>query len=526
MKWPHDGDSQQLSNFETMARKLRYRALGRACLEDNIQSLLVAHHKDDQAETVMMRIAQGHRGAGLKGMLPVSDIPECWAIHGVHQSGAREAAEKRTEIIKARKGPRYGNSKPSQPDVEGEQSPPLSIEDGGIKIYRPFLGFDKERLKVTCQASQVAWVEDETNQNPALTPRNAVRQLLRLGRLPEAIQKASLSALAIRVQKTNLARKTRAEGYFRLCVLDTRVGAAIVRLRLKSADRGFVPAIHLHQSLLNKEYQYALVVRRMMEMVSPAPVISLEDLHSAVQILFPERIDPASREQKCKLTCGGVNFERVRSDAQKIRSSSFDPDFVWILTRQPFASATPSPSLTFSTLTNPKEGSSSSSSSSRTFSLWDGRFWFRVTNPHSKPVVIRPFYPADLTLLRATMPKERTKHLDKLLQLVAPGKTRWTLPVLAEAEAEAENNHNHDTETPPNKSKPLTLNPNQKAQAQALAQAPPPSLKKAIERTGGPVLALPTLSWDCGARERGIGWEARYKKVRLPTHKNFTSVIL
>ena len=535
VKWPQDRDSQQLSNFETMARKLRYRALGRACLEHNLQSLLLAHHKDDQAETVMMRIAQGHRGTGLRGMLPVSDIPECWAIHGAHQSGAREATEKTKEIISTLKGFQYGNSKPSQSDLQGEPSPPLKIEDGGIKVYRPFLGFDKERLKATCRASQVAWVEDKTNQNPALTPRNAIRKLLRLGKLPEAIKEASLSALARRVQQKHITRMTRAESYFRLCMLDTRVGLTIFRLKHRTVDRSMVPAIHLHQVLLEEEYKTALVLRRMMEMVTPAQGISLEVLYPAVKALFPKRLDSTSGEQTCKLTCGGVYFERIRSDVQKTASPSFDPDFVWMLARQPFASTSPSPSLVFPRITESNEGS--------TFSLWDGRFWFRVVNRHTHPVVIRPLYPADLALLRVILPKGQAKYLDEVLRIAAPGKIRWTLPVIAEAEEDSQEavKGSHEAEESSEKAEETRGEAEQNNQEAEVTPQPNRSsnnarkgketsewtrIKSFQERTGGKVLALPTLNLDYGAKEKGINWEVRYKKVQFPNHKNFSSIIL
>lgn len=483
-----------------------------------------------------MRIAQGHRGTGLKGMLPVSDIPECWAIHGVYQSGASEATEKTTEILKARMGRVYNYIKPPEQDLEGERSPPLKIENGGVKIYRPFLGFDKERLKATCRASQVAWIEDETNQNPALTPRNAIRHILQLGRLPEAIRKASLSALARRVQKKHVTRMTRAESYVRLCMLDTRIGAMVVRLhRRKHVDRGVVPAIYLRQVLLNKDYQHALVLRRMVEMVTPAQGISLEALYPAVKALFPERLDPTSGEQICKLTCGGVYFERICSALQKTQSSSLDPDFVWIITRQPFASASPSPSLTFSRVTEPNEGS--------IFSLWDGRFWFRVLNSHPRPVVVRPLYPADLASLRATLSKGQAKYLDEVLRVVAPGKTRWTLPVIAEAEedihetvedshgaeedsCEAEGDHReaeeYNQEAEVNQQRTGVLN-NARERKETSEWT---EIKKFQERKGGKVLALPTLNWDFGAKEKGISWEVRYKKIQILSHKNFSSIIL
>ena len=593
IKWPQDGDAPHLSNFETVARKLRYQALGRACLKYNLQSLLVAHHEDDQAETVMMRMAEGHRGSGLKGMLPVSDIPECWAIHGVHQSGAGEAAERIIKELKRRGIPQRAYGECLQPDIRGKQSPPWKIEaggppwrieDGGVKVYRPFLSFEKERLKATCRASRINWVEDETNQNAALTPRNAVRKLLQLEGLPKAIQKASLLALARHIHTKHMAQMTHVERQFRLCMIDTRVGAAIVRLSRMSVDRSRVPAIYLPQVLLRKEHQCALMVRRIMEMVTPGHVISLEDVYPAAKALFPERFDPISKEQTCKFTCGGVKFERIRSEVQKTQSSSLDPDFVWMLTRQPFVSDRPSPSLSFPRVTEFKEYS--------TFSLWDGRFWFRIVNRHSKPVVVRPFYPADLALLRVTLSNRQSRALDEFLRIVVPAKIRWTLPVIAEAEEDSqeigedcqkavegsreaegkskeaiedsheavEENDNYEAEeevahwqnledhqkaelnynpieSPHNTASSKEAEPNEtktasepKAETETESTDTKSKAKKAYpkftERTGGRVLALPTLNRDFGAKELGIKWQVRYKKVNISNHKNFETIIL
>ena len=598
MKWPIDGDVQQASNFETTARKLRYQALGRACLDFNIQSLLVAHHEDDQAETVMMRIAEGHKGTSLKGILPVSDIPECWGMHGIHQSGAGKVAERTFREMKMGKALESRDSKNIQPNLKGEKSPPLRIEDGGIKIYRPLLGFDKERLRATCLASRVSWVEDETNQNPALTHRNAVRKLLRLERLPKAIQKASLLALAGRAYRKHVAQMSRVESQFRWCMIDTRVGVAIVRLSRTVMDCSGVPAIYAHQAFLRKRLQCALMVQRIMQIVTPMHVTPVGDLSFAVEALFPERVDPNSEEQTCKLTCGGVNFERVRSETQQSQSGSMDPEFVWILTRQPFTASRPSPSLPFpSRVTALEEGS--------TFSLWDGRFWFRIVNRHSRPVVVRPFYPTDLTLLRAKLPKQEARDLDKSLRIVAPGSVRWTLPVIAEAEEddgneaeegshdgsggsfeaeesghetikpdkdleedkheaeeildkEAKDNNDYldaeevvnpgaksisslssnnitvtetatETEPPNPNSTPNStpnLNPTSNPQKKKQKKTAKTCYKKYSQRTGGRILALPTLNWDFGARERDIEWEVRYKQVKIPKHKRFESIIL
>jgi tRNA(Ile)-lysidine synthase len=47
------------------AREARYRALGQWCTDHGLAALVTAHHADDQAETMVMRL---NRGAGLRGL--------------------------------------------------------------------------------------------------------------------------------------------------------------------------------------------------------------------------------------------------------------------------------------------------------------------------------------------------------------------------------------------------------------------------------------------------------------------------
>lgn len=71
--------------FETRARTARFRALAKACVTSEVDKILLAHHGDDQAETVMMRLISGSRLDGLGGMRHLSRIPECWNIHNANK---------------------------------------------------------------------------------------------------------------------------------------------------------------------------------------------------------------------------------------------------------------------------------------------------------------------------------------------------------------------------------------------------------------------------------------------------------
>ena len=54
--------------LEAGARAARYSALGALCGEHKLSIVLTAHHQDDQAETVMLRLLRGSGVAGLSGM--------------------------------------------------------------------------------------------------------------------------------------------------------------------------------------------------------------------------------------------------------------------------------------------------------------------------------------------------------------------------------------------------------------------------------------------------------------------------
>lgn len=56
------------------ARQARYRLIGEAMQVDSATMLLTAHHRSDQAETVLMRLAHGSGIEGLKGMTPLSTV--------------------------------------------------------------------------------------------------------------------------------------------------------------------------------------------------------------------------------------------------------------------------------------------------------------------------------------------------------------------------------------------------------------------------------------------------------------------
>ncbi len=503
LRWPEGVLPAQLPDFETQARRLRYQALGVACRDRQIRSLLLGHHEDDQAENILLRIAQGHRGMGLLGMRPVAQIPQCWGIHGVHQSGSREFKTR----INASSDPRKDRPD-GEPDSFQVANSPLAFEDGGINIYRPLLEFRKDRLRATCKASKVRWVEDKTNRDPTRTPRNAIRLLLRSGSLPLSLQKASLLALRKRMCEKAKDRISRAKSLFDHCgitMLDTRSGGLVVRLRHQLMNNRLTPPDYRQKKIVEAEYRAALMLRQLLEIVTPQESISLQSLEFAVKSLFPEiQNQPATcldrNQQMHTFTAGGVFFQRVLSPLQlpssekqsrsKRGEKPLDPIFVWVLTRQPYRSNSDIPKIrispaTLDPLPGPRPGprhyiTPNSALASSPFHLWDHRWWLRVHNPTPFPVLIRPLSPIDLSRRSSSRARKDVKELYELLRIAAPGKIRWTLPGIVQV------------------------------------------LETGQER----LLAVPTLGWDQRAREIGLLCEARYKKVDLGPFKDIQSIAI
>lgn len=99
------------SRLQEKARKARYALLTEWCKNNQISTLLLGHHQQDQEETFWLRLSSG---SGLDG------------LGGIKKRTTRN----------------------------------------GIVFFRPLLDFSKERIKATLLAQNQEWIEDPSNQNP------------------------------------------------------------------------------------------------------------------------------------------------------------------------------------------------------------------------------------------------------------------------------------------------------------------------------------------------------------------------
>jgi tRNA(Ile)-lysidine synthase len=137
------------SGLQEAARIARYRLLADIATRAGYVHVLTAHTLDDQAETILFRLARGSGLLGLAGMAHASPLP-----------------------------------------VGGETS---------LFLVRPLLGLPKARLIATLAAERIAYSEDPSNRDPRFT-RVRLRGLMSdLAR--EGLDARGLARFAVRVRR-------------------------------------------------------------------------------------------------------------------------------------------------------------------------------------------------------------------------------------------------------------------------------------------------------------------------------------
>ena len=408
LTWPSDFDLSDLRRFETEARKLRYQALGKACSQKGITALMVAHHADDQAETVLMRLSSHRVRSGLQAMQSVEWIPECTGMYGVYHSGADR---------------RLGSS-------SNHRLP----EQGGIQVLRPLLSFPKARLVATCEERKIPWAEDQTNQDPTLTARNAVRHIYKHHKLPEALSVESLVNLSLCMQRRVEAHKAYAERLFDQCLLQltTQTGYLLVRFPPFAAllDRPIASYSDRDQARNNAYH----LIKRVADLVSPRSIAPLGKLAAAVDKIYPEFVAiksaaglSAARKNFCVY---GVWWRVCDKPSPFVGRCEVGVDAIlphpreWHLHRQPFDDRERTPAAHV-TEYPPLSGFTSASKHSYVF--FDGRFWVNVRNLSFSTLVLRRFSHDDNSRLNSS-PSNR--FITAALRLLKPWDLRFVLPAV------------------------------------------------------------------------------------------------
>lgn len=354
IQWPKGLDAKLAPNFETLARQYRFQALGKACREHGINDLFVAHHSDDQAETVLMRLINGHGKLGLEGIKSSAPIPECHGIFGV--GGDAVHVNEHDEVLEVVKG---------------------------VTIHRPLLNMSKEALRELCEKDGMQWFEDKTNADPSLTMRNAVRHIVSNHTLPEALQKPSLLAMvdSIRSEREQ-EEKTGVEDWAR-------------KLQVISYDRRFPYLKFTALPLINQEQvdwttipTLLKLLRNLLVKVSNIKHIELPALNSLLPHIFPElglrrEVNGIKEPLKDKLTMAGVQFTRVKGEEESgTRSRTWE-----LVPAKAYRGRTPV--LVFP----PKpDGGDSNSGLPNDWVLYESRYWIKVENRTGSNVQLQPLY--------------------------------------------------------------------------------------------------------------------------------------
>ena len=439
LDWPAGIAPLELPDFETRARKLRYQALGALCKKQDLTYLMTAHHKDDQAETILMRLVSGAAGMNLQGIKGCTGIPECWGSHGVHESGRYEIGEE--SLIEWK---RLGQNKHPQ-DHELSTVSRSIIEGGGVHIIRPLLAFEKLNLIKTCEANEVAWEEDRTNQECWRNSRNAIRSLLKDNLLPLALRQDSVLHLVDRITARKFSMTLQVRKELARCAilnLDLRSGVLTVRMpkTLGECDS------KLHKDPVASRQQIAArLLEYFVSKITPFETIRLQSLQNAVEAVFEDCTSSQSiKTLDClTFTAGGVTFQRKYppyAQQELSQSLGLEPMYIWSLSRQPFRS--PPHSLLAPRLSHILHQSRSSTrrlglpSQAKeiwtAWQLWDGRYWIRIKNLSDHTLSVRSLCKDDMRCIQNAMSRDAWRALCATIRQTAPGKIRWTLPAIIE----------------------------------------------------------------------------------------------
>ncbi|KAK4222057.1 hypothetical protein QBC38DRAFT_402258 [Podospora fimiseda] len=550
IKWPQTViNPNDLPNVETWARHYRYRRLAKVCQVWNCNTLFTAHHEDDQYETVLMRLISGHGYRGLRGMRPATDIPECYDLHGVYQSGMID--DQLSQNPQYNLGLTYYERKRIQREMSSEidpaefieattdiagpyfddydwiagankPAPPLGhmdIEYGGKMIYRPMLQFSKERLIATCVENKVKWFEDHTNKDQTLTLRNAVRHMCHNHKLPMALQKPSILRLSAECRARVAKEEAEADRLLKTIRIDgfePNVGTMVVDLptfTLPRASRLSFRSSTVREKRIN-HYRFiaALMIRRLISMITPEQDLPhVGQLDHLVSLLFPSlTLDttPPPSEPKSYVICG-VHFIPLLSEKKPLR---------WLLTRAPYVSKTPRPITRFRRLhiskrvyKRPDQWKTEGWSELK---LYDGRYWIRLIHRLPCDVEIAPFEKEHQKTFKESLVDDKSKNdLAAMLKRYAPGKIRYTLPAIYATMDISKLLSGNNEWWPPLEVQEGGESRKERKERELALQLDYEQNMLSQKDFFLQLVALPTLGVSIAGLENWLRWEVRYRKV-------------
>jgi len=179
MRW---SGAKPATGIQEAARVARYRLLRAAALRAKARCVLTAHTLDDQAETVLFRMARGSGLAGICGMarrVPIDDLAVGRLADATCSTGAGRNTGRRTA---------------GRPDRAND-----------VVVVRPLLDLPKARLIVTLQEAGIVYADDPSNTDPRFT-RSRLRKLMPV-LAGEGLTPQRLVRLARRVRRSETAHE-------------------------------------------------------------------------------------------------------------------------------------------------------------------------------------------------------------------------------------------------------------------------------------------------------------------------------
>lgn len=427
-----------MSNFETMARRLRYQALGKACRARKVDVLAFAHHSDDQVETVISRLLRGARGTGLRGMKDVTQFPECHGMYGVSLSGGAATEDDHISLIMSVNDSGLAQYAQSRnivtigTPIDGQsQNATLmsccSFETGGIQIIRPLLNFTKIDLIQICTQGQVTWFEDTTNADPSLTLRNTIRHLSPA--LPDALSSKSIHEQLQRLHdydnwirsKVTLWLATAQSTEF-----SPESGTLRVRF-VRQSNAGLMvdcPLLDKVEVTVERVVR-EINIRRLQAIISLVGSIrdGQPDVEKLYQAVFPTEDNRPHDSNSGVATVQVSNVACERVDVCKSPVNEQDEDHEWFIYRRPPTRAE-SQVERYTISAMPKASAVSSS-----WILFDNRFWIQIMNRSSNNLILRHFANTDPPFASG-ISHEYRRLFRSILKSLAPRRVLLGLPVI------------------------------------------------------------------------------------------------
>lgn len=244
------------TGIQQAARAARYRLLAQAAREAHANFILTAHTRDDQAETVLIRMARGSGLAGLAAMQRVVVLPYPSLERATMRSAiGKESIENETSTRRAKQGGLF---------LAGGD-----MEAQAILLFRPLLDIPKSRLIATLKAAKLSFADDPSNRDPRFT-----RARLR-GLIPaleaEGLTSERLALLARRLKRADSA-------------LQTATDRAEAEVIIESAKPGTITFNAVAFARLASEIALRLLSRAITSVGDEGPVelAKLEGLHDVL----------------------------------------------------------------------------------------------------------------------------------------------------------------------------------------------------------------------------------------------------